>query len=277
MIDTALLSPALAEAVEKVRPRWEGLRLPEGTLAVILGSGLGGAAERFPVIWERNFEELGLVQAGVAGHRGRLILAESGGAPLLFLQGRLHRYEGHADAQVLLPAVLLADLSPRAVLVTNAAGGMDTSFEAGDFMLIGDILSTQRLDPLRGSPETFGPEPRPAPLFDEKLAPGIRKAAAEAGIVLREGVLNVALGPTFETPAELRLARRMGAQAACMSTFPESVLMSRMGVPLAGISCITNVIQEDGTAPVTHEEVLETGLKAAEGFGRFLAAWASCL
>ena len=277
MIDSAQLPPALAEAVRAARPRWEGLSLPEGTLAVILGSGIGSAAERFPAVWERGFDELGLLQASVAGHKGRLILAETGGAPLLFLQGRLHRYEGHADAQVLLPAVLLAELGPKAILVTTAAGGMDPAYDAGDFMLIRDILSTQRLDPMRGSPETFGPEPRPGPLFDESLHPGLREAAAEAGIVLREGVLHVGLGPTFETPAELRLARRMGTQAASMSTFPESVLLSRLGLPLAGVSCITNVIQEEGAGPVTHEEVLETGLEAAEGFGRFLAAWASRL
>jgi len=277
LIDARALSPALAAAVEEARPRWEGLELPEGTLAVILGSGIGSAAESFPMIWERDFSELGLLEAGVQGHRGRLLLAEGAGAPLLFLQGRLHRYEGHDDSQVLLPAVLLAHLEPRAVLVTNAAGGLDPDYAAGDFMLIRDILSTQTLDPLRGSPATLGPEQPAGPLFDAQLFPSLRDAAVETGVTLREGVLHVALGPTFETPAEIRLARRMGTQAASMSTFPESVLLSRMGVSLAGISCITNVIRPDEPAPVSHEEVLETGLAAARGFARLLGAWSSRL
>jgi len=264
------LRAGLAEAI----PAWRELDIPAGTVAVILGSGLGSAAESFLSIWERSFEELGLPSAGVAGHKGRLILAESEGAPLLFLSGRLHRYEGHPDAAVLLPHAALSLLDLRAVLVTNAAGGLNPRFEAGDFMLITDILSSQWRDPLRG--ET-GRAPSPLRLFDESLYEGLRRAAREGGAVLREGVLHAGLGPAFETPAEVRMTRRMGCSAASMSTYPESVLYARMGLPLAAISCITNVIDPGAERPTTHQEVLETGLAAAGRFGGMLAAWAKIL
>ncbi len=268
------LPPKLRSSLDGVRPAWEKLELPQGTAAVILGSGLGGATRDFPVIWERGFEELGLHSAGVAGHKGSLILAESEGAPLLFLSGRLHRYEGHPDEAVLLPHAALALLDLRAILVTNAAGGLDASYSAGDFMLIGDILSSQWRDPLRGE---SGKAPVPLRLYDESLRAGLRRAAAEGGVTLHEGVLHAGLGPAFETPAEVRMARKMGCSAASMSTFPESVLYARMGANVAGISCITNVIDEEAGEELTHEEVLETGLAAAGRFGSMLAAWTRIL
>jgi purine-nucleoside phosphorylase len=268
------LPPALRESLDRIRPAWSKLVIPEGTVAVILGSGLGEAAKDFPIIWECGFRELGLLSAGVEGHKGSLILAESKGGPLLFLSGRLHRYEGHPDEAVLLPHAALALLNLRALLITNAAGGLDPSFNAGDFMLIRDILSSQWRDPLRG--ET-GIAPASLRLFDESLFPGLRRAAGEGRVVLREGVLHAGLGPAFETPAEVAMARKMGASSASMSTFPESVLYARMGMPTAAISCITNVIRDDAGEKLTHEEVLETGLAAASGFGRMLAAWTKIL
>ncbi len=268
------LPPDLQGELLRIQPAWEKLELPPGTAAVILGSGLGEAAGDFPVIWERGFEELGLLSAGVAGHKGSLILAETEGAPLLFLSGRLHRYEGHSDAAVLLPHAALALLDLRAILVTNAAGGLDASYAAGDFMLIGDILSSQWRDPLRGE---SGKAPVPLRLYDESLWAGLRRAAGEGGVVLHEGVLHAGLGPAFETPAEVRMARKMGCSAASMSTYPESVLYARMGASAAGISCITNVIDEGAGEELTHEEVLETGLAAAGRFGRMLASWARIL
>jgi len=264
----------LADALDRVRPAWSALDLPGGALAVILGSGLGEAAGAFPVIWEKSFEELGLLRAAVPGHKGSLILAESGGAPLLFLSGRLHRYEGHRDAAVLLPHAALALLGPRAVLLTNAAGGLDPDFKAGDFMLIRDVLSSQWRDPLRGE---SGRAPLPLRLYDSSLLAELRRAAGESGIPLHEGVLHAGLGPAFETPAEQRMVRAMGASAASMSTYPESVLYARLGQPTAAISCITNVIDENPSSELTHEEVLLAGLAAASDFGALLAAWAEAL
>ncbi len=264
------LPPALHASLERIRPAWEKLDIPPNSVAVILGSGLGEAAGDFPVIWEKGFKELGLLSAGVAGHKGSLILANSGGAPLLFLSGRLHRYEGHPDDAVLLPHAALSLLKLKAVLVTNAAGGLNSAFQAGDFMLIRDIISSQWRDPLRGE---SGKAPIPLRLYDDSLWPGLRAAAEAGAVTLHEGILHAGLGPAFETPAEVRMARKMGCSAASMSTYPESVLYARMKMPAVGISCITNVIDEEAGEELTHEEVLETGLAAADRFGKMLAAW----
>ncbi|MBN2170369.1 MAG: purine-nucleoside phosphorylase [Candidatus Krumholzibacteriota bacterium] len=268
-----LLPADLVEGLEALRPRWSRLDVPAGTVGVILGSGLGPAADRFPLRWSLDFAELGLPPASVAGHAGRLALAQ--GSPYLFLQGRVHRYEGLPDARVLLPAAAMAGLGLAGMIVTNAAGGLDPSFRAGDFMLIRDILSMQLADPLRGAPSGAAPRlPPRRPLFDPDLSAALLAAAGEAGVAVHEGVLNAAPGPAYETRAELRLSRALGAQAASMSTFPECMLLSRLEMPLLGLSCITNEIVEDGGGPVSHEEVVAVGRSAAGDFARLLAALA---
>ena len=274
------LPAPLAAALAELAPAWSALDLPAGTLGVILGSGLGPAAKGFPVRWSRSFAELGLPAASVAGHAGRLVLAEGPGAPLLFLSGRLHRYEGLGDLRVLLPAAALAALGLRGLLITNAAGGLDPAFAPGDFMLIEDILSTQLADPLRG--QVLGGLPRRPPrrpLFDLALAETLTACAAAVGLRLHRGVLNCAPGPAYETRAELRMARALGAQAASMSTFPESMLLAHWGLPTVALSCITNAIPPEGAevAPLSHSEVVEVGQRAAAGFGRLLAALSAAL
>lgn len=267
----------LAEALAELIPIWTELSVPPDAMGVILGSGLGPAAEVFPLVWRRDFTELGLPSASVAGHRGQLALAEGPGAPLLFLQGRLHRYEGLPDWRVLLPAAAMACLGLRGLLITNAAGGLDPAFAAGDFMLIRDILSLQLDDPLRGLVLDDAPR-RPArrPLYDAALSASLLAAAAEADVRVHEGVLTTASGPAYETRAEIRMTRRLGAQAASMSTFPESMLLAHLDFPTLAMSCITNVIPDDsieGAAPLTHDEVVEAGRDAAVNFARLLAVW----
>ena len=271
------LPPSLAAAMEALAPRWAALDIPAGTLGVILGSGLGPAAEAFPARWSRGFEELGLTQASVAGHAGRLLLADGPGAPLLFLQGRLHRYEGLDDARVLLPAAALASLGLAGILITNAAGGLDPAFAPGDFMLIDDILSLQLDDPLRGLALAGAPRRPPRrPLFTGTLAETLVAAAAEAGVTLHRGTLTCATGPSYETRAEVAMTRALGAQAASMSTYPESMLLAHLGHPAVAMSCITNAIppaDAADSAPLTHDEVVDVGRRAAADFGRLLAAW----
>jgi len=268
-----LLPAELADALESLRPRWSRLDVPAGTVGVILGSGLGPAADRFGRRWSLDVADLGLPPASVAGHAGRLTLAE--GAPYLFLQGRVHRYEGLPDARVLLPAAAMAGLGLAGMIVTNAAGGMDPSYRAGDFMLARDILSMQLDDPLRGAPPVAAPRVPPRrPLFDAALAKALLAAAGEAGVTVHRGVLNAAPGPAYETRAELRLSRRLGAQAASMSTYPECMLLSRLEMPLLALSCITNEIVEEGGEPVSHEEVVAVGRRASEDFAQLLAALA---
>jgi purine-nucleoside phosphorylase len=271
------LPPVLAEAMAALAPRWAALDVPAHTLGVILGSGLGPAAEAFPARWSRSFEDLGLTQASVAGHAGRLLLADGPGAPLLFLQGRLHRYEGLDDARVLLPAAALAGLGLAGILITNAAGGLDPAFAPGDFMLIDDILSLQLDDPLRGLRLDEAPRRPPRrPLFTGTLAETLVAAAGEAGVTLHRGTLTCATGPSYETRAEVAMTRALGAQAASMSTYPESMLLARLGHPAVAMSCITNAIPAgdvEGAEPLTHDEVVEVGRRAAADFGRLLAAW----
>ncbi|MDP6418367.1 MAG: purine-nucleoside phosphorylase [Candidatus Krumholzibacteria bacterium] len=261
----------LRKSLEKILPLWPS-ELPARTRAVILGSGLGPAAEDFELVWEKNFEELGLISAGVEGHKGRLLLTSAGEVHYLFLQGRLHRYEGHPDREVLLPAAALACLPLDCVLVTNAAGGLNPDFQAGDFMLIRDILSSQLADPLRGGeiPKDSGP----LQLYDADLSADLQGAARGSGLRLHEGVLHVGTGPAYETLAEIRMARDMGASAASMSTFPESVLFARMGARTAAMSCITNVIADSPDEETSHEEVVEVGASAAVDFADFLREWA---
>jgi purine-nucleoside phosphorylase len=277
----AALPAPLAEALAALAPLWAALDVPPGTLGVILGSGLGPAADGFPVRWSCPFAELGLPAASVAGHAGRLTLAAGPGAPLLFLSGRLHRYEGLGDLRVLLPAAAMAALGLRGLLITNAAGGLDPAFAPGDFMLIEDILSLQLDDPLRGLALAGVPrQPPRRPLYDPALAEALVAGAADAGLRLHRGVLNCAPGPAYETRAELRMARQLGAQAASMSTFPESMLLAHWGLPTAALSCITNAIAPDAAgevAPLTHDEVVEVGRRSAVAFGRLLAALSAAL
>ena len=274
------LPAELRAALGELAPTWSELEVPDGTLGVILGSGLGPAAEEFPMAWRKGFGELGLPAASVAGHKGQLALARpAAGAPFLFLQGRLHRYEGLPDWRVLLPAAAMACLGLRGLLVTNAAGGLDPAFAAGDFMLIRDILTLQLDDPLRGLSLDGAPR-RPArrPLYDEPLSATLLAAAAEAGVTLHEGVLTTASGPAYETKAEIRMTRGLGAQAASMSTFPESMLLAHLEFASIAMSCITNVIpdaDDPDTEPLTHDEVVETGAAAATSFGKLLAAWSA--
>ncbi len=272
--DDSRLPPELLRVLDQSEAAWSALDIPAGTLGVILGSGLGGAADGFGVVWERGFAELGLPEASVAGHKGRLILAEGPGAHFLFLQGRLHRYEGLPDSRVLLPAAAMARLPLAALLVTNAAGGLDPAFRAGEFMLIRDILSFQLDDPLRGA-ALGGALRRPPrrPLYDSAQADRFTEAAAQAGVRMHEGVLACATGPAYETQAEIRLSRTLGAGAASMSTFPESLLLATQGVPSLAMSCITNEIKDLPGEPLTHDEVVEVGRLAAADFAKLLAAW----
>ena len=272
-IDEGRLPGALRRELRRIEPFWSALAVPAGTLGVILGSGLGGAADEFDTIWERSFGELGLAEASVEGHRGRLILARGSGAPLLFLQGRLHRYEGLADSQVLLPAAALANLGLAALLVTNAAGGLDPAFRAGEFMLIEDILSFQLQDPLRGGLPGPPRNPPRRPLYDAARGAQLREAAGRAGVTMHAGTLAVWTGPVYETRAEIGLSRMLGAHAASMSTFPESLLLAALGAPSLAMSCITNEIKELPGDPLTHAEVVEVGKSAAQNFARLLSAW----
>jgi purine-nucleoside phosphorylase len=245
-------------------------------IAIILGTGLGGLADRLADAQIIPYADLpAFPRSTVQGHAGRLVLGLLDGVPVAALQGRFHLYEGYAPAQVVLPVRVLGLLGMRTLIVTNAAGGLDPSYGAGDLMLVRDhigLATLAGLNPLTGpNDERFGPRfPAMTAAYDAGLRAIARAVATARGIVLRDGVYVMVAGPTYETPAELRFLRGMGADAVGMSTVPEVIAACHMGLRVLAISCITNVaLPAEGAelAPPSHHEVVA----AAEAAGARLA------
>jgi purine-nucleoside phosphorylase len=236
-------------------------------VAVVLGSGLGAFADRLSAATALSFTELpGFPPPTVQGHKGRLVAGELGAVPVLALQGRLHGYEGHSAATVAFPIRVLAALGARALLVTNAAGGINPSLSPGDLMRITDHLNLSGHNPLTGpNEEALGPRfPDLSNAYDLRLAGALEEAAKEAGQTLRAGVYVQMTGPSYETPAEIRMAGRLGADAVGMSTVPEVIAAAHLGVPTCGVSCITNHAAGIAQHPLSHQEVVEVA-RAVEG------------
>src|SRR5467141_1811508 len=239
-------------------------------VAVVLGSGLGAFGEQLSSARSVSFADLpGLPRATVLGHKGRLVLGELEGIPVLAQQGRLHGYEGHDAATVAFPARVLRVLGARALILTNAAGGLNPHLQPGDLMRITDHINLTARNPLVGpNEELLGPRfPDLSRAYTPALAAALEEAARETGIALRRGVYAQFLGPSYETPAEVRMARILGADAVGMSTVPEVIAAAHMGLPVAGISCITNHAAGMADKPLTHQEVVAV---AQQVEGRFL-------
>jgi purine-nucleoside phosphorylase len=256
-------------ALDCARVARQGLRLPEGEspVAIILGSGLGSFADSLEAGRAIPFSELpGFPIPTVPGHRGRLVYGKIAHAPVLALQGRIHGYEGHDAATVAFPVRALGALGSRALAVTNAAGGCNPSFAPGDLMRITDHINFTARNPLTGpNEERLGPRfPDLTHAYDARLATALEDAAQSIGHSLRAGVYLMMAGPSYETPAEVRMARLLGADAVGMSTVPEVIAAAQMGLPLAGISCITNLAAGISQHPLTHQEVVEVA-RAVEG------------
>ncbi len=247
----------------------DALRLPsdESPVAVILGSGLGAFADSLADRRAIAFSDLpGFPPPTVPGHRGRLVYGTLAPVPVLALQGRIHAYEGHDPATVAFPARVLGALGARALVLTNASGGCNPSFAPGDLMRITDHLNLTGRNPLTGpNEERLGPRfPDLTHAWDDRLAAALEEAARGVGQALRAGVYLQMSGPSYETPAEIRMARLLGADAVGMSTVPEAIAAAHMGIPVAGISCITNLAAGISRHPLTHEEVVEAA-RAVEG------------
>ncbi len=240
------------------------------TVGLVLGSGLNSLAdsiENADIIPTHDIPHW--PASTVPGHVGRLILGQLEGQPVLVLQGRTHFYEGYPMDRVTLPIRVMAALGVGTLIVTNAAGGLNPSFEAGDLMLIRDHLNFPGLagnNPLRGpNDETLGPRfPDMTTAYDEKLRRLARRVGRDNGVELHEGVYAYVGGPSFETPAELRLLQLVGGDAVGMSTAPEVVVARHAGIRVLGISTISNMALPDPPPGITqnHEEVLEMGLRA---------------
>jgi len=235
---------------------------------LILGSGLGALAEEIEDAVAIPFAEIpGFAPATVEGHRGRLVAGRLEGVECILLQGRYHLYEGHTPAVVTLPVRVMAALGARTLIVTNAAGGINRTFRAGDLMIIDDHINLMWRNPLIG-PTVPGDERFPdmsAP-YDPELQALAERVALARRIPTTRGVYAAVSGPSYETPAEIRMLQRLGADAVGMSTVPEVIVARAMGVRVLGISLITNLAAGISSQPLSHDEVVAAGLEAQ---GRF--------
>lgn len=262
-------SPYGARAAERAAASLrERLGASVPVAGVILGSGLGGLADRIDDATRIPFARVpGFPPATVVGHAGQLIAGTLAGRPVVALAGRFHMYEGHGAPLAGFPVRVLHALGVRTLFVSNAAGGIRRTFRAGDLMVIRDHLNLMFRNPLVGAVEP-GDERFPdmsAP-YDEALSAAIRIHAATLGIPIQEGVYAGLLGPSYETPAEVRMLAALGADAVGMSTVPEVLVARALGMRVAAVSCITNLAS--GIAPhlLSHAEVLETTAGVASRF-----------
>lgn len=234
-------------------------------IGMILGSGLGSLAESVSDPIHIPYAEIpGWPTSTVVGHAGRLVIGRLEDKKVLVMQGRVHYYEGYSIVQVGLPVRVMQALGVHSLVVTNAAGAVNPDFVPGDLMLITDHVNLPGmagLNPLYGpNLDEFGPRfPDMSQAYDRKYASMARQAAREAGITLREGVYIFLSGPSFESPADLRFLRGIGADAVGMSTVPEVIVARHGGMRVLGISGISNKANLDGETITTHEEVLEAG------------------
>jgi purine-nucleoside phosphorylase len=256
-------------AAEHVRAR---LGSERPVAAIILGSGLGGLANRVTDAVRVPFAEIpGFPSATVAGHAGMLIAGRLAGRRVLALAGRFHMYEGHAAALAAFPTRVLHALGAQTLIVSNAAGGIKRSLNPGDLMLIRDHLNFMFRNPLLGPNDSGEPRfPDMSAPYDGRLAGLARDVARANGIALAEGVYCGLLGPTYETPAEVRMLSFMGADAVGMSTVPEVIVARALGMRVLGISCVTNMACGLTNEPITHAEVIETTARAANQFERLV-------
>ncbi len=243
-------------------------------LAVILGSGLGPFAEQVQdrtVIPTSDIPDY--PRSTVVGHAGRWIFGAVAGKKILALQGRVHMYEGYPPAIVGFPVQLMAELGIQRLIVTNAAGGLNPQFVPGDLMLIDDQINLMFANPLRGQhrkewgerwPDMYAP-------YSPELQKIALEAALESGISLRRGVLLAAKGPSYETAAEVQMARRLGGDAITMSTVPEVIVAVSRRMQVLGISCITNLATGLSLHKLDHQEVTETANRISATFTRLLA------
>ena len=271
--------PAWTElALACARAARAALRLPSeaSPVAVVLGSGLGAFGDQLDDARSVPFEALpGFPPPTVPGHRGRIVAGALQSIPVLALQGRLHGYEGHDAATVALPARMLGVLGARALIVTNAAGAVNPELEPGDLMRISDHLNLTARNPLTGPNEdALGPRfPDLSRAYDPRLADALERAARAGGIALRSGVYAQMIGPSYETPAEVRMLRFLGADAVGMSTVLEVIVAAHQGMPCCGISCITNRAAGLSPVPLTHAEVVDTARRVEGRFSALLRAF----
>ncbi len=238
-------------------------------VALVLGSGLGNYAQNIKIEKEISYREIpGFPVSTVPGHDGKFIFGYVGETPVVCMKGRVHYYEGYPISDVVLPARTMLKLGAEILFLTNAAGGINYDFAAGDLMLITDHISCFAPNPLIGPNEdSLGLRfPDMSEVYKKDLQEVIRTTAKEHDIDLKEGVYCQLTGPSFESPAEIKMLRSMGVSAVGMSTVVEAIAANHMGARVCGVSCISNLAAGMSENPLTHEEVQEAADKAAIKF-----------
>ncbi len=249
-------------------------------LAIVLGSGFSAVLDHVEIAARLPYSKLpGFLSASIAGHEGEVVLGKLGGAPVLILSGRAHYYEGHDLARITFPVRVLAEFDIEALLLTNAAGGINRKFHPGDFMRLTDHINFMCANPLRGREiEGRSRFVDLTQVYDPTLATFLKRAAKSAKAKLHAGVYLAVSGPNYETPAEIRAFARLGADAVGMSTVPEAIVARQCGLRVAGLSCITNAAADQSAHALSHAEVLAVGhangQRAAQLMENFAALYA---
>ncbi|MCX6980190.1 MAG: purine-nucleoside phosphorylase [Verrucomicrobia bacterium] len=234
---------------------------------VVLGSGLGGFSERMEVEARVPYAEIaGLPQSRVAGHAGEFVFGKISGVPIVAARGRVHLYEGRSAPEITAHVRWMADCGIRRLVLTNAAGTCNPQFAPGLWMMLGDHLNLTGTSPLLGGANFFDM----SEVYSKPLRTHFSSAAKSRGMVLHEGVYAGLLGPQYETPAEVRMLQRLGADAVGMSTVLEAIQARALGLEVAGFSCLTNWAAGLNAAPLAHAEVMETGAHAAAALADLL-------
>ncbi len=238
-------------------------------IGVILGSGLGANADMLDIVETIDYCRLpDFPISTVQGHKGRFVLGYINEIPVIMMQGRVHYYEGYSMSDVVLPTRLMGMLGAKIIFLTNAAGGLNTSFSAGDLMIITDHISSFVPSPLIGpNIDNFGVRfPDMSEVYSKELINILEQSAASLGIDIKKGVYVQSSGPNYETPAEVRMFKNLGGDAIGMSTACEAMAAHHMGIEVCGISCISNMACGLSDAPLSHAEVMETGNQVAASF-----------
>ncbi|MCL2636922.1 MAG: purine-nucleoside phosphorylase [Oscillospiraceae bacterium] len=264
--------------IEKLNKCYDSIKFKipfKPKVAIILGSGLGALADEIDAAATIDYSEIdGFPQSTVIGHKGRFVFGRIGENPVVVMQGRVHFYEGYCMSDVVLPVRLMKLMGAELLLLTNAAGGIDSAMKAGDFMLITDQISNFTPNPLIG--ENFAELgtrfPDMSEIYDKELRSVVQNTAKELGIGLHEGVYVQATGPSFESPAEIKMFRALGANAVGMSTACEAIVANHAGMKICGISFIANLACGMTDNPLTHAEVMEAADNSAPLFKKLVKA-----
>ena len=237
-------------------------------LAIVLGTGFHHLASELGVEAVISFHKIpGFACPGVRGHCGEVLIGTLGGTRIIVLSGRSHYYEGIPMESVTFPMRVLAASGITDVMLTNAAGGINPRFRAGDFMILSDHINLMGINPLRGA---LSPFVDLSCVYDKGLRRLLQRAAKSAGLGLRSGVYLAVSGPSYETPAEIRAFRRLGADAVGMSTVPEAIVARQCGLRVAGLSCITNLAAGLSKAPLCHTDVLTTAVRVRSSAAKLI-------